>query len=124
MAGHDKRNRKPADGLNRRSFVLLTAGGMTGGMTGFSLSAGPAGATAATSAAARIGQRIQATLPADVLAQLRAVASGLAALPAPTLVTQIAADHRAGRIVKVEGVSLALSEAAFCLSATEAGGLS
>lgn len=110
--------------MDRRLFVRLTGLGVLGlsgpAMAGVSLL--PSWPVSA--AAARIGRRMQATLTPEVLFSVGEVMASLPAVPGEGLAVRVAADHRAGRIVKVGGVSLALTEAAWCLAAAQAQALS
>lgn len=89
-------------------------------------------APGAAGAAARVGERILAILPGGEIRRLciHAAALGLAGpsdgarhrVPEKAgldLSRLVAEDHRAGRVVKVAGVSLSLTEAAWCLAAAD-----
>lgn len=103
-------------GMDRRIFVqgvCLSVLGLSG-----AVSANPS--IARSPAAARIGQRIQASLPQETLTRILSELPFLPSEPGTALLTRVAADHRDGRIVKVLGVSLAMSEAAWCVAAARA----
>ena len=103
--------------MQRRSFILGTVA---------SMAVDPAFASAPqpTSAAARIGQRILSSFPSNILSELQLIASDLHRKPDAALGKRVAADHRSGRVIKVEGVSFSVTEAAWCLAAAERSFLS
>ena len=67
----------------------------------------------------RTGLYILATVGGDTLETLHAIARDVPAGPGPDLRDRVRADHRAGRTVRVGGVSLSVTEAAWCLKAAE-----
>lgn len=97
--------------MHRRVFLLATGSGAL-------FCSSPAAAVPcppSSRAAARIGQRLAAALPAGELGRLRRIAASLPPVADAALAARVAADHRAGRTVSLQGVTLSRTEAAWCL---------
>ena len=105
--------------MHRRNFILLA----TGGMATASLPATTASADLRTHpvgpAVIRTGRRLLAALPRERLDELRHLAASLPAAPGPDLQARISADHRAGRTIRLDGISLSVTEACWCLTAAQ-----
>lgn len=66
-----------------------------------------------TGAAARIGKHILATCSAGEITMLRQVSQQLPSMSSFELSRHVAADHRSGRIIKVDRIHFAITEAAW-----------
>lgn len=110
--------------MHRRSFVLLATGSLATASLPAAASAGLLKANAPALAIVRIGQRIFASLPQDTLHSVLRVAASLPAAAGTELNTRISADYRAGRTIRLDGISLSVTEAAWCLSTVQDKALS
>lgn len=107
--------------MHRRNFIFMATGGIAMAALPGAAPANTfsANAQAAGPAAIRIGQRLLTALPWATLEELRHHATTLPAALGPDLQTQISTDHRAGRTIRLDGISLSVTESAWCLMVAE-----
>jgi len=97
----------------RRSFLQSVAAVCTLAVHSTEVAAADAGA------AARMGKHILATCSADDIAMLRQISQQLPSISSSELSRHVAADHRAGRIIKVDRIHFSITEAAWFVSIAE-----
>lgn len=101
--------------MKRRSF-LLSASASTAVFPALSWSGAD---TSISGAASRIGRQILAGCHESDINRLQELASALSGVEFSEICRRTALDHCEGRTIKIGGVVLSLTEASWCLSATE-----